>query len=405
VGITQKHPTKSDDDLPHMPFPRDGVVDPAPLYRTLRATTPITRVRTVAGEVAWLVTGYAEAVALLTDLRLSRSRPQAEQAANSGAALLGAPVADNTTEMEQHEQMRRLLNPAFSARRMRAMRTHVAEIVDDLLVKVEGHGAPADLHEMLSFPLPVLIICELLGVPYGDRDMFCGWSDAMASLVDRAAAGAALQEFQSYLHVLIGQKREVPGSDVISDLIAAQPVEGYGDDDIAEVGAAFLFVGHEATVSRIDYGILLLADNVDQRDRLRADPSLVDGAVEEILRMAAPGGSGGLPCFANSDIQIGGVHIRGGDAVLIDGAATNRDPAVFAEPDTFQITRTPNPHLTFGHGARYCIGASLARVQLQEVFLALPRRLPELRLAVPLAELRLRDDRLTGGFTGLPVTW
>lgn len=397
--------TVTGDKLPRMPFPRPGVLDIAPLSRTLQATAPITPVRTPAGDVAWLVTGYSEVKALLADARLGRSHPDPQRAARiSASAILGGPSGDSTTEAADHAMMRRLLTPAFSARRMRVLRAHVTELVETLLDQLAGQGSPADLHEALSFPLPVQVICELLGVPYSDRDQFRIWSASAGNLSDREIATEGLKQLVDYMHELITHKRSHPGQDVISDLIAAQAAFRYGDEGIAGLAAALLFAGHETTVTRIDYGTLLLLTNPDQYDALRQQPDLVESAVEEILRMAAPGG-GGLPRYAKDDIDLAGVTIRAGDAVLLNGVVANRDPATFTDPDRFDVTRIPNPHLSFGYGPRFCIGASLARVELHAVFTALPRRFPHLQLAVPLAKLQLRTDTFIGGFTALPVTW
>jgi pentalenolactone synthase len=392
--------------LPHLPFERPGVLDVPPLYRTLRDTAPVTPVRTPVGDVAWLVTGYTEARTLFADPRLGRSHPTPESAARiSGAAFLGGPMGDAATEEEDHNRTRRLLAPAFSARRMNALRSRVAELVDGLLDDLADSTPPADLHEALSFPLPVLVICELLGVPYDDRDQFRRWSQQVGGLYDRDAAMAALDRLSAYMLELITRKRTDPGEDVISDLVAVQSDWDLADQSIASLCAALLFAGHETTVTRIDFGVLLLLDNPDQREALRRDPAKVDGAVEEILRMAAPSSSAGLVRYAHTDIDIAGVRIRTGDAVLLSSAAANRDPAAFADPDTFDIAREPGQHLTFGYGSRYCIGASLARIELQEVFAALLRRFPTLRLAVAPDQLQLRTDLLTGGLAALPVTW
>jgi cytochrome P450 len=396
----------TDTALPRLPFPRQDLLDVAPLFRTLRETAPVTPVRTPVGDVAWLVTGYAEVKALFADSRLGRSHPNPESAARiSDAALLGGPMGDAETELENHARMRKLLVPAFSARRMRALQAHVDELVEDLLARLAEQERPADLHEALSFPLPVLVICELLGVPYADRDRFRKLSQQVALLHDREAATAGLHGLGAYMMELIARKRREPSQDVISDLLAAQEEWGYADDYIAGLGAVLLFAGHETTVARIDFGTLLLLTHPGQRDALRADPSLVGKAVEEILRMSVPGNSSGLPRYANADIDIAGVHIHRGDAVLLVSAAANRDPDMFEQPDTFDVRRSANAHLSFGHGARYCIGASLARVELQAVFSALPRRFPTLELAVPADQLQLRSDLLTGGLTALPVTW
>ena len=395
----------TDAELLQLPFARPGVLDIAPLYRTLQAAAPITAVRTPAGDLAWLVTGYPEVKALLADTRLGRSHPQPERAARiSQSAILGGPSGNAATEAADHVMMRRLLTPAFSARRMQVLRGHVAELVETLLDQLAGQGSSADLHEALSFPLPVQVICELLGVPYSDRDQFRIWSAGASNLSDRKAATDALEQLVAYMHQLITHKRACPGQDVISDLIAAQAQFRYGDEGIAGLAAALLFAGHETTVARIDFGTVLLLTHPDQCDAIRQDPELVVGAVEEILRVAAPG-SGGLPRYAKDDIELAGVTIRAGDAVLLTTAVANRDAAAFPEPDRFDITRTPNPHLSFGYGPRFCIGAGLARVELHAVFTALPRRFPTLQLAVPFEELQLRTDVLAGGLAALPVRW
>jgi cytochrome P450 len=200
------------------------------------------------------------------------------------------------------------------------------------------------------------------------------WSQRASGLTDRAAATAAAGALVGYMAELVGRKRRAPGEDVLSDLLTAED-GGLGEDSIAFIGAALLFAGHETTVARIDIGALLLMAHPDQRDLLRRDPDVVPRAVEEILRVAAPAGVG-IPRYAKADIDIGGITIRSGDAVLLTGASANRDPEAFEDPHRFDIGRDPNPHLTFGHGPHYCIGAGLARVELREVFAALPARFP-----------------------------
>jgi pentalenolactone synthase len=397
--------TATREDLPRLPFPRPGVLDIAPLYRTLQTSAPITPVRTSAGDVAWLVTGYPEVKALFADPRLGRSHPDPRNAARiSHSAILGGPSGDAATEAADHALMRRLLTPAFTARRMQALRAHVTDLVETLLDRLAEHGPPADLHELLSFPLPVKVICELLGVPYSDREQFRVWSAGAGNLTNREAATGALAQLVSYMHQLITHKRTHPGQDVISDLIAAQDQGHYDDDGIAELAATLLFAGHETTVTRIDFGTLLLLTHPDQCDALRRDPELVASAVEEILRIATPSG-GGVPRYAHDDIDIAGVTIRTGDAVLLNNLVANRDATAFPDPDRFDVTRIRNLHLSFGYGPHFCIGAGLARIELHAVFTSLPRRFPTLELAVPFDQLKLRGDLLTGGLTALPVTW
>lgn len=399
--------TAATTDLPRLPFPRDGVVDVAPLYARLRAAAPVTPVRTPAGDPAWLVTGYDEARALFADPRLGRAHPDPERAARiSGSALLGGSIGDAESERTQHAMMRSLLAPAFSARRMRMLTTRVEGLVATLLDDLAAHGSAADLHEHLSLPLPVLVICELLGVPYADRDRFRAASEGAGGLADRRASAQAMDDLVGYIRELVGRKRTEPGEDVLSDLVEKIPRgHGAGDAAVAQLGAVLLFAGHETTVTRIDVGTLLLLDTPGQWAALAADPGTVRGAVEEVLRLAAPSGSGGLPRYAQADVEIAGVTIAAGDAVLLSPGAANRDPARFADPERFDAGRESNLHLAFGHGAHYCIGAALARVELEAVFSALPQRFPGLALDVDPATLALRTDILTGGLDTLPVRW
>jgi len=257
-----------------------------------------------------------------------------------------------------------------------------------------------DLHEALSLPVPVLVICELLGVPYQDRGQFRAWSRAMAGTTDRQRSGEAIGKLVAYMQELVERKRAEPCDDVLSSLCAA----GLGDSEAAYLGALLLFAGHETTVARIDLGTLLLLIHTQQREALLGDPELLPSAVEEILRTAVSGGDW-VPRYARCDISIAGVTVRAGEAVLLAHGAADHDECAFADPEEFDITRTPNPHLAFGHGGRYCLGAPLARIELQAVFARLIPRFPAMRLAVPLDRVQVRNDLLTGGVTELPVTW
>ena len=389
-------------DLPVIPFDRADALDVPPAYRELRDREGVAKVRTRVGDEAWLVSGYEDVRTMFADPRLGRSHPEPESAPRiSGSALLGGPSGDAATEKADHDRMRKLFTPSFSARRMKALADHVGSLVDERLDHLAGLTPPADLHAELSFPLPVLVICQLLGVPFEDREYFSGVSARMGDVVDQARGSAARDELGAYMAGLIDRKRREPGEDVLTDLA------GMLDDDgmIAQLAGGLLFAGHETTVNRIDYGVLLLEANPTQRDLLKADPGLAPAAVEEILRMASPS-LHGLPRYAHEDIEVGGATIRKGEAVLIMTGAANRDEHVFAHPDTFDLRRPAgDPHLAFGHGPRFCIGASLARVELEAVFGRLYQRLPGLRPAVPLSELPHNEGRLTEGFSALPVVW
>jgi pentalenolactone synthase len=389
-------------DLPQLPFTRPDVLEISSMFGALRATEPVTRVRTSTGDEAWLITGYEQTRKIFADDRFGRSHPAPETAPRlSNSALLGGPTGEYATERETHDRMRRLLAPAFSARRMRGLSERVQRLVDDLLDRMEEHDSPADLHAGLSLPLPMQVICELLGVPYEDRDRFRALSDEMGDLRDAERSAAARAEMEDYTHGIVIAKRADPGEDVYSDLAAAD----LPADQVATMAGGLLFAGHETTVNQIDYGVLLLLTNPGQLAALKRDPELTSAAVEEIMRMAAPS-EHGLIRYAHEDVEIDGVTIRAGQLVMLATVVANRDERVYADPDRFDLTRAaPEPHLGFGYAMRYCLGASLARVELRAVFGSLFRRFPALRLAVPVERLEPRRDQLTGGITGLPVAW
>ncbi|MBB4683278.1 cytochrome P450 [Amycolatopsis jiangsuensis] len=397
---------------PQLPFARPNVLDIAPLYEVLRRQGPIVPVTTPAGDPAWLVTAYEQAREVFGDKRFGRSHPAPEEATTvSDAALLSGPQGDYDSEEASHARLRRVLVPAFSANRMRRLSGHVQELADRCLDDLEAAhdaagGAPVNLHEYLSFPLPVLVICELLGVPYGDREKFRALSDRIGALDSRGDARVAMDEFMAYTAELAAVKRAEPGQDVMSDLVAAQAEDPtFTDEDLSRLAAGLLFAGHETTSNRIDLGVLYLLTDLARRDALAADPEgRLHATVEEILRMSAPGGLG-LLRYAREDVEVGGVRIARGDALIISINSANRDESVFDGPGEFDAARKPNSHLAFGHGGFFCIGASLARTELRVVFGSLFRRFPGMRLAVPAAELEVRTNRFTGGVDQVPVVW
>lgn len=397
-------------DSPRLPFPRPNVLEIAPLFQVLRRQGPVVAVTTPARDPAWLVTGFEQVRAAFTDPRFGRSHPAPEEAsALSDAAILSRPQGDHETEHAEHARMRRMLVPAFSANRIRRLAGHVQELADgcfDAMERARAGDDPVDLHEHLSFPLPVLVICELLGVPYEDRDTFRVLSDRMGRMDIGDGADAALDEFTAYMSRLAATKRRNPGQDVVSDMVRAQAGDpSFGDDDLARLAAGLLFAGHETTSNRIDLGVLYLLNDLARRDALAADPEgRVHGVVEEILRMSAPSGLGVLR-YAHDDVELGGVTIARGDAVVLAIAAANRDETVFPSAETFDPERKPNSHVAFAYGGWFCIGASLARTELRVVFGSLFRRFPGLRLAAGVDELRIRTNRVTGGVDRVPVLW
>jgi pentalenolactone synthase len=371
---------------------------------------PARRIQTPAGDPAWQVSGYRDVRALLTDPRLGTSHPDPERAARaSTSAIFGGPRGSSENERENHTRMRTTLGPTFSLRRMESLRVRIQAMADQLLDEMERHGPPADLHESLAFPLPALVICELLGVPYADREDFRRWSDDAARMNDAARSRAGLVSLRDYVRGLIARKRQAPAEDVISDLVAARDERGeFSEDEIVTMAAGLLFAGHETTVAAIDRGTLLLLTNSEQREAILRDPALVPAAVEEILRSRMPipeRVNTGLPRYANAELALGEAAVQTGELVLLDHRGANQDACRFAEPERFDVAREDNLHLAFGHGPHYCLGAPLARVELQVVFGTLFRRFPGLRLAVDVSELHTRSWLLAGGLTALPVTW
>ncbi len=388
--------------MEQLPFPsRADPIEIAPRYRDLQRSAPLTRVLTRVGDEAWLATGYDVVKQLAAEPMLGRSHPEPERAARSHeAALLGGPSGDFATEQVQHARLRRLLGSAFSAKRMRLLQESIERRVDDLL---EAFGElPIDLHEALSAPLPVMVICDLLGAPVEDSERLRSFSTRLAKIDDAADSHAADEEFTAYAGELLARRRTEPGEDVFSDLAA---VDGLAAAEAARLAKGLLFAGHETTMTRIDLGTVLFLRHPEQRELLHADPSLINGAVEEILRLTIGTGAsaGTLLRYAGEELKIDSTVINIGDAVLLGFGVANRDPAVFDRPDAFDITRHPNPHLAFGHGPHFCIGNSLARVELRAVFSKLFERYPTLHLTSD--QLEHRQDAIGGGLAALVVAW
>jgi cytochrome P450 len=362
------------------------------------------RVRTPVGHEAWLVTDYAHVRLLLDDDRLGRSHPNPDRAARTGeSALFGGPLGNFETEVADHARMRTLLQPHFSPGHLQALAPRVEALTTGLLNELAEQGPPADLHARLALPLPILVICELLGVPYSDRDQFRVWAEDAGNVRDHARSERGLAALFDYGSSLVEHKRAHPGDDVISRLCAT---DGVSDIDAATMSMFLLFAGHETTVVQIGLGAVLLLTNRDQWLALLDNPALIPNAVEELLRAAATGGGvGGIPRYARTDFDIDGVTIRAGDLVLLDIGSANHDPVAFADPARPDVARKEAAHLSFGYGARYCIGAPLARLELKTVFGQLIPRFPSMHLTVDPATLHTRSDVLAGGLVELPVSW
>lgn len=379
----------------------------------MTSTSAIQRVSDAQGRPAWLVSGHERVRDLLADGRLSRSHPNPGHPARlTQPGLFGGAIPDPDGEQADLHRMRKLLIPALSPARMEKLRPRVEVLVDGLLDELVRTGPPADFHTVVAFPLPALVVCELLGVPAQDRDDFRRWQLEAKQTSRPAVARGGLQSLWRYLGTLIERKRWIPGEDLTSDLLAAAEHDPkLTDDGIAHLAAGVLFAGHAPAVAIIDRGLLLLLTHPEQRAALQHDPALAAPAVEEIFRFPSPierrraARRGGLTRYASVDVEVDGATIRAGDTVMFAVQDANDDASVFPDPGRFDITRARNPHLSLSHGAHFCLGAHLARVELQYLFIRLLDRFPGLRLAVALDEIEPVREAVAGAVDHLPVTW
>ena len=375
----------------------------APAIQALADDGPVHRIRTATGDPAWLVTGYHEVRRLLNDPRLGRSHPDPGSAARiARSALFGGPQGNPETEDVDHARIRALLQPHFAPGRMRAFRPRVQALTAGLLDDLARREPPVDLMGALVEPLPIMVICERLGGPYEDRPRFRSWTHAAGDVSDRARSKQGLADLFGYGEQLVARKRAHPGDDVISSLCATS---GTDDHEIATLSMFLLFAGHQSTVAALGLGTLLLLTHQDQLNALRDNPERIPAAVEEMLRAPGHGGGGGIPRYARAGIEVSGISVSAGDLMLLDNAAANHDGRVFGDPGQFDITRQAASNLTFGHGSRHCLGAPLARIELQVAVSQLLSRFPDLRLAVELNELALNTSVVTVGLKQLPVSW
>jgi len=303
-----------------------------------------------------------------------------------------------------HASLRRLAARAFTARRIETYRPRVQQITDELLDAMVAGGRPADLISGLVAPLPALVVCEVLGVPATDRDRFNTWVADINSLTAYGSPEAARSsaELRAYLFAQLAVKRAAPGDDLLSAWLAAQADDELSDEEIVGLAVGVLIGGRE--INSTSAGIRALFLHPEQLARLRRDPGLLPRAVDEILRHTSVS-----PMFlvqtATRDVSLNGTLIRAGEAVMAVPWAANRHPDFFPDPDVFDVGRTPNPHLTFGYGPHFCLGAALGRLQIEVAIGTLLRRFPGLAPAVPIEELPWRHDRINCGIAEFPITW
>ncbi|MFI1654341.1 cytochrome P450 [Streptomyces sp. NPDC020472] len=381
----------------------DFTANPYPYYAKLREAGPVHEVRMPDGFQFWLIVGHEEGRSALADPRLAKSpsvigvRPPEEDVI--GVHLLAADAPD-------HTRLRRLVTAEFTGRRVESLRPRIERLTHELADAMEPAGR-ADLVDAYAFPLPITVICELLGVPAEDRETFRGWSNELVTPTGERGILDALEGFGGYLDGLVEDKRAAgPADDLLSGLIAARAEDGdrLSGPELRAMAYLLLIAGHETTVNLISNTVRNLLTHPEQFAALRADPGLLDGAIEESLRYDGPVETGTFR-FTREPVTIGDTVIPAGESVLVGIGALDRDPARFPEPDRFDIRRDTRGHLAFGHGIHYCLGAPLARLEGRIALRTLLDRFPGLELDAEAGSFEWLPGMLMRGTRHLPVRW
>ncbi|ORT59524.1 cytochrome P450 [Streptomyces sp. CB03238] len=390
-------------------FPQDRSCPyhPPTAYAPLRESRPLSRVTLYDGRSVWMVTGHATARQLLSDQRLSTDStheafpvPTARFAAvrsRRRAALLGV-------DDPEHNVQRRMLIPSFTLKRTADLRPRIQRTVDELIDAMVAQGPPAELVSAFALPVPSIVICDLLGVPYADHDFFEEQSRRLLRGPEATDTEDAREQLEGYLGDLIERKRDKPGDGVLDDLVAQQLAQGRLDKQLLiELATILLVAGHETTANMISLGTFTLLQHPEQLAELKADPALMPTAVEELLRFLSI--ADGMLRVAREDIDIAGVTIRADDGVVFSTSVINRDTSAYAAPDTLDWHRSARHHVAFGFGIHQCLGQNLARAEMEIALRTLFERLPELRLAAPAGEIPFKPGDTIQGMLELPVTW
>ncbi|MEV6505345.1 cytochrome P450 [Streptomyces sp. NPDC051642] len=389
-------------------FPQDRTCPyhPPAGYDPLRSARPLTRITLYDGRPAWLITGHAAARALLADQRLSsdRSRPDFPATNERFAAVRNRKVALLGENDPEHRTKRRMMIPAFTVKRATAMRPDIQRIVDERLDAMIAQGPTADLVPAFALPVPSMVICALLGVPYADHEFFEAQSRRLLRGPKAEDSQDARDQLEAYLGELIDRKQRSPGEGVLDDLVRDQLSEGALDrEELISLAIILLVAGHETTANMISLGTYTLLLHPERFAELRDDPGLLPDAVEELMRSLSI--VDGLMRQALEDIEVDGTTIRAGEGVIFSAAVINRDEDVYTAPDTLDWHRPTRHHVSFGFGIHQCLGQNLARAELEIALRSLFERLPTLRLAVPAEEIPFKPGDTIQGMLELPVTW
>jgi len=388
------------------PMDPEFLADPYPTYHRLRAEDPVH----YSPLGFWVLTRYEDVAAVLRDARFIKEPLAALVAARFGAEVprgVGLSMLDR--DPPDHTRLRSLVSKAFTPRVVEGLRPRIQEIVDGLIARAEAAGS-MDLIEEFAYPIPVNVICEMMGVPVQDHERFKGWSLDIARGLDSIwlppdseiprRSAAARHAISDYFRELIAQRRASPRGDLLSALIAAEEAgDKLNEEELLATCILILIAGHETTVNLIGNGVLALLRNPEELRRLRATPALITTAVEELLRYDGPVQR--TARVASDDATIGGHTIRKGEMVMPFIGAADRDPAHFPEPDRLDLARADNRHIAFGWGIHFCLGAPLARAEGQIAINTLVRRLP--RLAFVNDTVEYRQSLTLRGLKALPV--
>ncbi|WP_067563226.1 cytochrome P450 [Nocardia acidivorans] len=386
------------ESMPRFPFAPTILGEPPAEFAQLREGMRLRKVLLPTGDTAWLATRYADVRQVLTDGRLSRAAATAEVAPRLGP-MRPNPKSLMAMDPPDHTRLRRILAPMFSRAHSEQQRDRIVALVDELLSAMLAAGAPGELDAGLSRPLALTVICDLLGVPDGDRRAFADWTDQALTLRPDAGAdvGHARRALRDYLEALAAG-----GS---HDGLMGTLTESLAGEELTEVAATILTAGYHTVSTAITNSALVLLRHPDQLAALRADRTRLPEAVEELLRYTPGPVSGGTIRVAVADLHIGDTLVRAGEAVIPATISANRDQTVFTAPDRLDLSRKPNGHIAFGAGVHHCLGMHLARVELSAAIAGLLDRFPGLALAAPPERLAWRNGAMIGGLERLPIQW
>ncbi|OLR93306.1 cytochrome P450 [Actinokineospora bangkokensis] len=403
----------SAEHLPRHPAPRAAgcPFDPPPALHALQAESPVSRVRIWDGSTPWFITRHDHVRALLGDPRVSADPRRPGYPHRNAVGAAARDVEERTfltMDDPEHATHRRMVTAPFAIKRVEALRPQVQRFVDERIDAMLAGPNPTDLVEAFALPVPSLVICALLGVPYADHDLFQRNTQVLVRAGSTPAqVRDALVALTGYLDGLMGDKIADPGDDLLSTLATEQVATGrMTRREAARMGVLLLAAGHETTANMISLGTVALLRNPEQLALIRDtdDPAVLAGAVEELLRYLNITHSGRRR-VALADIEVGGQTIRAGEGIILAGDIANRDPEAFPDPDRLDLTRRARHHVAFGYGVHQCLGQPLARVELQIAYKSLYSRVPTLAMAVDVDELRFKHDGLVYGVYELPVTW